>query len=118
MWPTLVTPRSWKKTENLTLGERQGGNHRQPGNGYRLVTPLQIKEETNQKDYKPDSYTWNLKPCVKQLSEHDRVMNTEQAQSNGEKQLQTISQKCKLLWLLKAKSREEKKHTDLKGLSK
>lgn len=44
-------------------------------------------------------------------------MNTEQAPSNGEKQLQTISQKCKLLWLLKAKARDQKEYTDLKDLS-
>ena len=41
----------------------------------------------------------------------------EQAQSNREKQLQTIRQKCKLLWLLKAIAREQKEHTDLKDLS-
>lgn len=79
------------------LRRKVGGNSRWPSSGYELVSQLHREEETKQKDYKPDCYIWNLKPCVKKLSQHDKVMNTEQAQSHGEKQLQTISQKRKLL---------------------
>lgn len=99
------------------LRRKVGGNSRWPSSGYELVSQLHREEETKQKDYKPDCYIWNLKPCVKKLSQHDKVMNTEQGQSHGEKQLQTISQKRKLLWLLKAEAREQREHTDLKDLS-
>lgn len=44
-----------EKRENLTLGERQGENSRWPSDGYKQVSQLQREDETNQKDYKPQT---------------------------------------------------------------
>lgn len=77
------------------------GNSRWPSNGYKLVSQLQREEETNQKNSKPQHYIQSLKPHVKKL-----LRNAEWAQSNAEKQLRTVSQNHKLLWLSKAEKTE------------
>lgn len=79
-------------------------NSRWPSNSYKLVSQLQGEEETNQKNSKPKGYVQSLKPDVKKL-----LRNADQAQSNAEKQLLTVSQKHKLLWLSKA-ARTERAH--------
>lgn len=82
----------------------EGNSFWWPSNSYKLVSQLQREEETKQKNSKPEGYIQSLKPHVKKL-----LRNAEQAQSNAEEQLQTVSQKHKLLWLSKA-ARTQRAH--------
>lgn len=101
------------------LRRKAGGGRNSRWTKQRLQTSQPVtKRRGNQPErLQTEHYTWNLEACVKKLSEHHRVTNTEQAQSKGENKLQTTSQKCKLLWLSKATAREQTEHTDLKDLS-
>lgn len=78
------------------------GNSRWPSNSYKLVSQLQIEEETNQKNSKPEGYIQSQTRCQKATKECRP--GTKQCRETT-----AVSQKHKLLWLPKA-VRTERAH--------